>query len=317
MWIAKPVASLSQEEKSSWNSISGQMPLAQTLFWAQAIDSLAGKSFLIFNPKEKVGGIVFLSDQPGQYECVNGPFLDWDNTQSIPRQLATFAMAVSRLDKNFRSLILRPRWEGSEIEKRLKNLPIPAQSWSSAATLLIPILKNADLQLQALSPRLRRTLRQTWRQKIQTTCCPANFENLPSFVPALQEFSKSRGFVVPPLSWFITLCSTKEADFWIVTSQIELQSKTQILICQFGKKVYYLFGYDQRIPSTPASLSTAAQAHWSALLFCQELGVESYDLNGYLIDAPTHHPYYGVCQFKEQFSGTVIRYDVPEFVIQS
>ena len=79
---------------------------------------------------------------------------------------------------------------------------------------------------------------------------------------------------------------------------------------------HYLFGYEKRISPLRSAISTAASAQWEALMHCASAGIRKYDLNGYVVDAERDHPYYGVCQFKKQFAGQVIKYEIPEFLIQ-
>ncbi|MEO5969717.1 MAG: hypothetical protein ABIQ95_07290, partial [Bdellovibrionia bacterium] len=114
MWIAKPIAQLSENEQIQWEKIS-ERPLSQTLAWARAINAVSGKAYLVFSPEEKVGGIIFgmpvtsnSNDERIRFECINGPLLNWDNSEMAPRQLATFALATSKLEPNFHSLSLRP-----------------------------------------------------------------------------------------------------------------------------------------------------------------------------------------------------------------
>src|SRR4051812_33267247 len=101
MWIVKPVLSLSESEKAAWAGIAVNLPLAQNLNWARAIEAVSGKTFLAYSPDEEVGGMVFCAAHSSgnalQFECINGPWLHWDNPQAAPRQLATFAIAVSRI----------------------------------------------------------------------------------------------------------------------------------------------------------------------------------------------------------------------------
>lgn len=328
MWVAKPIRSLSNEEQEVWLQIEAHAPLSQTLGWARAIESVSGQAYLVFSPDEKVGGIVFSTPVPSSnqmhFECVNGPLLNWDHPHSAPRQMATFAVAVSKLGPGFLSLSMKPRWENENTNPRLKHLPIPPTAQSQASTVVVPIQDNKDDQFRLLSSRMRRSLSIAQRNQIETSWEKVTPQLLNQFVPAMKQFGESKGFTVPPKVWFETLtCQTTRnpsPSYWIASSrktenQTEV-SRTQLLICFMNQKAYYLFGYETRNPGLRASVSTAVAAHWETLQRCIASGIRFYDLNGYMIDAAPSHPYYGVCRFKDQFSGSIVRYDIPEFLIQ-
>src|SRR5690606_9161990 len=130
-------------EKDAWGGVleahsarEPEVPLAQTLVWAEAIDAVHGLAYAVFSPDEGVGGLLF-SEQGQRFECVNGPLLAWDEPSASPRQLATFAMAVSKLDRRFETLSLRPRWDRSRLAERLSHLPIAPHAIDHAATRLL------------------------------------------------------------------------------------------------------------------------------------------------------------------------------------
>jgi hypothetical protein len=330
MWIAKPIQHLSKDERKAWMALEKDLPLAQTLCWARAIQAVSGMPYLVYSPDEKVGGIVF-SSFPSlsggvDFECINGPHLHWNNPRNVPRQFATFAMAVSKLDRRFASLRMKPRWESPATHQWLQYLPISPFHQTQAATLKIPIQANRETQFQTLTPRLKRTLTQTWKLKVETAWKRATPQLLSQFVPEMGAFSSQRGFTIPPLSWFLALIeplseSTPDSpSFWIVRSQTQEKenqgSTTELLVCLQGSQAYYLFGYEKRMGQLKSSVSTSATAQWEALLQCNSHGIQTYDLNGYVIDAAPQHPYYGVCRFKEQFAGTIVQYDIPEFLVK-
>jgi hypothetical protein len=322
MWIAKPITALTQEEKGLWRPIEIHLPLSQTLGWAKAIEAMAGKCYLVFSPDEQVGGIVFTDANPlkqgRHFECINGPSLNWDNPKLAPRQLATFATAVSKLDRRFSSLSMKPRWEGRPSIERLKHLPIPIFRESHAATIVIPIRTSTRDQFLSLSARMRRTLSVSRKASIQTEFRIPSPEELTRFVPAMQAFGQKQGFTVPPLSWFEAI--SKEHECWMITAHapdgLGNTSRAQILVCRHGQKAHYLFGYESRSPHLRSSISTSALAQWEAISRCSFSGILDYDLNGYIIDVQPENPYYGVCRFKEQFLGSIIEYVIPEFLIQ-
>src|SRR4051794_445963 len=172
MWVAKSIEALTDTERDAWQKMEVGLPLAQGLCWARATQAVSGRVFLVFSPDEKVGGIVYTVPKAGQrnlhFQCVNGPYFNWDDPHSAPRQLATFAMAVSKLDKQFGSLSIKPRWEADQTDQRLKLLPISIFSETQAATLIIPIQPSREEQIRAFTPRLRRTLSLAWRNQIET-----------------------------------------------------------------------------------------------------------------------------------------------------
>ena len=219
MWIAKPLQSLSIAERSAWYELEPKLPLAQTLAWGKAIEAVAGRTYLIFNPEEKVGGLVFSgatgpgsAEGPGHFECINGPYLHWDDPNAISRQLATFAMAVARVDHSFRSLCLRPRWNAGKNEnaERIASVPVPLYNQTHAATWIVPILKTPVDQFQALRGRLQRTLRRAQSLGVAGRWEKLDPALLDPFVKALREFGAAHDFTVPPVSWFKALSSTAE-----------------------------------------------------------------------------------------------------------
>ena len=333
MWIAKPIQALTHAERALWNELEGSLPLSQTIQWAIAAQSSTLHSFVVFSPNEMIGGTVFgilNKEAKGmEFECINGPFLNWDQIKDAPRQLATFAMAVSKLDQNFRLLKMKPRWESKWTASRLSHLPLLPFSQSKAATILIPVENSRERQFKAFSKRLQRTLSISLKAKTEMTCGEVTNETLLDFCAGMNLFGNVHGFFVPPIEWFKALIQPslpideQNLKFKMITVQKKeenkIQSKTQILVCFRKERAHYLFGYEQRDDSLQSSLSTSALAHWECLYQCSLLGIQTYDLNGYVIDPDQNHSYYGVCQFKKQFigsSGKIIEYDVPEFVIQ-
>lgn len=323
MWIAKPIQKLTASEIQSWQALEPELPLAQTLSWANAIEAVQGTCFLIFNPEEKAGGIVFT---PGtsQFECINGPHLDWDQAQIATRQLATFTMAVSKLNSGFQSLKIKPRWESHLTSQRIRELSISPHSYSQAATLLLPILESDEQQYQSFHPRLRRTLQQNLKLGVVTQHLIPASEPLQNFVETLTQYGRNKGFTVPPLKWFKALILGKTPShlrFLLGTATLkeagQIQSESLNLTVIQGDTAHYLFGCETRKPGLRSAVSTSAVLHWETLRYCRTAGIASYDLNGYLPDASPEHSYHGVSRFKEQFAGRVIQYDVPEFIIET
>jgi hypothetical protein len=289
-------------------------------------------AYLIFNPDEGVGGIVFKIAKSAntredriKYECINGPLLHWDDPGKVPRQLATFALATSKLSSGFHSLTLRPRWTDSNAKERLRILPIEATEQSSAATLILQLKASKEEQFKTLSSRMQRTLSTSWKSTITTKWEKLSLPLLEKFVPILTAFSKIHGFATPPLKWFRaltqepTIRSAFSPSFWLVTSEKQddgiTQARTQILVSRTGGEAHYLFGHEDRFPQLRSAVSTSATAHWEAITQCASMGIETYDFNGYICEAQPKDPYFGVCQFKKQFTGQIVRYVVPEFRI--
>lgn len=331
MWIAKPLQLLTSSELRIWQSIEKEGPLSQTSQWAEAIEAVSGQCFLIFHPDEKVGGMVFGSSAPKQgwrYECINGPHLNWDRVDLIPRQLAVFATAVSRLNSPFESLHLRPRWFSENSKQRISYLPIELFNQTQAATWWVPIQANESQQFQQLSSRMKRTLTKSLNShpNMLTQIEDLNETNLKAFLMNFEPFSKSRNFYSPPFLWFQGLLKKPKLSYpeapkfkiLTVTQGMDFRTRsiTQLILCFFNKTTSYLFGYEKRDPDLPSQFSTSAVAHWEALRESSRVKMEVYDLNGYMIDAPSNHPYYGVCKFKEQFGGQAISYDIPELMIK-
>lgn len=326
MWIAKPLLSLSPSETDLWEKIEENLPLAQTLVWARATEAVSRKTFLIFSPEEKVGGIVFRSPDPAsptrsRFECINGPHLHWDDALAAPRQLATFAMAVSKLDRTFQSLALKPRWVEGQLQDRLRHLPLSLFCQSQAETMIIPIQSSLELQFQALSRRMRRNLQRAWRNEVKVRWEPLTPDSLGPFYPSLKLFGDRKGFSVPPRLWFDALLkgTSPRVRFYLSTAFLGedefFETKTQILVCMRRNRAHYLFGYDERSAGARPAISTSAAAHWETLGHCLKSGIEDYDLNGYMTEIEPTHPYFGVTRFKEQFQGQVVRFEIPEFMI--
>lgn len=333
MWFAKPIRALAPDEITVWKEIEPRVPLAQTLAWARATETFQRRAFLVCSPEERVGGIVFCEDaafrssqpasQPArqvEFECINGPHLDWDDPTRSVRQLSTFAMAVSKLDRKFRSLTMKPRWELSGFERRIQSLPVELSQKSFAATVVVDVLPDDDSQRKSLSARLRRNLATAEKRGVITRWENATPDALATFVPAMQAFGRRKGFWVPERNWFEALVGG--GCFWVCTAVDQPDpsllpiAQTQVLIHCSGAEAHYLFGYDQRDPGVKGSVSTAGKAHWRALRECASLGALRYDLNGYVSGVQSSHPYSGVCRFKEQFRGRLVEYGIPEFLIK-
>jgi hypothetical protein len=276
-----------------------------------------------------VGGMVFSRPHPDNpnglhFECINGPLLHWDDPKALPRELATFAFAVSKLDSRFLSVSLIPRWSQGLLEKRVQNLPVPIFAHTKASTLLVPVYSSFDEQLSRLAPRLKRTLKKTFESTLKESWSVLTPTLLPDLVKALCCHAEEKSYQIPPLSFFEGLISVKAKranDPLFYLSKVALLdaegqsiSTSQLVVCVRGKLAHYLFGCTEKA-SLPSCLSTSAAAQWLVLRQCAKMGVTHYDMNGFVAELPQSHPYWGVSEFKKQFCGKAIHYDALEFKI--
>jgi len=324
MWIAKPLRSLSSQELSAWREIlvrqktlGKEPPLAQSIAWGHAIEAVSGQVHVVFSPEESVGGIVFAtrSGEAVQFECTNGPLLDWDDESAAKRQLAVFATAVSRLDSRFARLVLRPRWLKGVAPRKL---PIAPAAVSFAATLKIPLSHGQNPE-NTFTPRLRRTLRNSDRARITAQWEELTSSRLVEFALAAQAFGRARGFTVPPIFWFKALTDSSDSSlrFGLVSARSPNGDMgCQLLIAYFEDEAHYLFGHEWRLPGARATLSPSAIAHRFAIHHAREAQMKSYDFNGTLESADPTHTYAGVARFKAQFGGQMVRYEVSELKIE-
>lgn len=320
MWIAKPVAALSEAELRSFPV---DVPLAQSLAWARAIESLGSKTYAIFDPGNGVGGIVYESST-GQFECVNGPILHWDDSTKIAAQLSTFVMAATKLSKNFRGLTLRPRWLESQLEERLSKLPIEATRIDRASTWIVPVAPTQEEQLAQSTERLRRTFRRAealTRVRVESWDPSPVSEALDRFVEAVSQNGREKSFSVPPANWFRSLIESDQENFLSIRAE-SFFSKTDLMVAIRGSAAHYLFGVTRRKADAPSSErasrdSTSTIAHFKALEELRRLGIREYDLNGFVADVTPEHPYFGVAQYKKQFGGSPVDYVQAVFEIKA
>ena len=317
MWIAKPLSALTANELLAWSQVSKTAPIAQTLDWGRAIAAVGGSTYLVFSPEENVGGLVFSTDRRA-FECINGPLLSWDSPSAAPRQLATFAMAVSKLAPTFSSLTLRPRWDSELAEKRLSGLPIALAKTDRAATWVVPVAPTNAKQEAGFTRRFRRTLRHSQSASAEITWVPLETPESPaltSFVEKLRVFAKAHQFFAPELPWFKALIGTRDTlRFFHLTARTRDRS-TQLLIALHGPRAHYLFGFDEASVASASRISTAALAHLRALEELRRLGVREYDLNGFAEGLEAGDSYFGVCEFKRGLGGSIERYVQPVFEI--
>ncbi len=335
MWIAKPFARLSPSELASWQGVlkhradlGEDIPIAQTPEWCRAIDSSGGASFIVFDPDRNVGGALFAS--PGEndfvnFECTNGPLLDWTSKEELPPQIGMFSLACSKLHSRFNELRMRPRWIVASFEEKIANVPVDCAGTSQAATLVLELSSELKTK-KRFTPRLQRTLRKTLEAQPHIDFTGVTQERLKEFVPKMRAFGKDRDFYVPELAWFQGLvqrhtpAEPQSLSFWLSEARWSTGpwqgAYASLLIAVFGGHAHYLFGCDFKPEAMPSSLSPASAAHWKAICECIRLGCTTYDLNGYVENVDPSHPYAGVCKFKEQFGAELKRYVSPEFIVE-
>ncbi len=350
MWIAKPISQLSDVELRQWIHVctwqrrqGAEVPLAQTLTWNQAAQAVGVEAYVVFSDQENVGGIVLRTqtdDEVGRFECVNGPLLDWHRNDQVPRQLATFATAVSRLLPGFESLTLRPRWRRGQLEARLAGVPIEVSRLDRAATLVIDLVGPNDSGSAAswedrITPRLRRTLASSADAFFESRFGAVSAVVTPDFAPLfgerLRRFGREHGFTAPVSGWLEKLLEVSWIPlaegvrfFRSAASVGEGAVQAEILVAIHGDEAHYLFGWEERGEGARGAWSAQALAHLEAIRWCAREGLGLYDFNGYVVPedrgstgtADEAHPYARVAEFKEQWGGRVIRYEIPEIVIR-
>jgi hypothetical protein len=327
MWIAKPLSSLSSDEQSAWRRVldkartqSYEAPLAQSLAWGHAIEAVSGQVHAVFSPEESAGGLLFATPHPQgiQFECINGPLLDWSDETAVKRQLAVFATAVSRLHPRFARLLMRPRWLKTEALRNRAALPIPPTAYSSAATRKIS-LSNSENSENLFAPRLKRTLKISAQAGVTAQWERLTSSNLVEFALATQAFGRKRGFTVPPIFWFKALTDSGDPSlrFGLVTARTpKNETGCQLLIALHGEEAHYLFGHEWRDEGSRAAVSPSAAAHRFAIDQSLQEGASIYDFNGALEDPVPGNPYSGVSEFKAQFGGKLVIYEVPELLVE-
>ncbi len=325
MWIAKPLRRLSPLERRQWldvlehhrNSPDGA-PLSQSLAWAEAVHAVGGESFLVFHPKEKVGGVLIRmpGNEGDDFECVNGPLLAWDDPDKAARQLATFAMGTAKLSSEFRHLRASPRWIAGQETLRLSHLPLePFESVRAATWISPPSVLGA-------SPRLRRTIRNSvrWDPACRTDWEPATESRIDEFLEKLRPFAAKKSFFVPDNRWFHALANCPDGDVELFLTSTLLrrgcaEARASHLIVIFQRQAHYLYGFQNRTPDMPAKVSAAALCHERAFAELGARGVARFDMNGFMSNPANGDPYRGVTEFKKQFCGEAVEYFSPTFQI--
>ncbi len=315
MWIAKPLSALSTQELANWTEVyqTRSAPIAQSVDWASAIQSTGARVFLVFNPEERAGGVLFQIDK--SLECINGPLLDWQDPQKCMRQFAGFSVAASRLQSRASQIILQPRWSAENSLSWLSNISIEPHSSAAASTMVL----NPSDEQEGFSSRLKRTLKVAEKSGISFQWKKIESDSdLGEFPEKLSAFGKARHFFVPRRRWFAHLIKGPTLKYYLATadySQDGAHARSEILVAISGREAHYLFGYEDRSPEVRAAISPSAWLHFQASLKVAELGCELYDFNGYIKGVANDDPYAGVCEFKKQFGGEILDYFSPRWII--
>lgn len=350
MWIAKPLNALTPSERQQWcealshRATQGEdVPIAQTLRWAEATECLGTPSYLVYSPDENAGGILFEAPSPDTDDdetpilyCINGPLIDWKDPDKNTRQLATFAMGASKLSKKLKTLSLQPRWIEPAIETptdpRLAEFPVEPTAVNEAATWITPLPPAPNARLKRTLKKSREALIETEWFDFSTPHESDNLkiklsEKLSGFVSNL-EISAEDKFYAPPLKWFQALINKSTSEplkFYLsrskhlslsANSKAVFESIAENFICVYGNTAHYFFGYENRDQTLPKAVSLSAIAHENAMAELLKLGITHYDWNGFIKDCDPTDPYYGVNEFKRQWSGELRTYVIPDFNIE-
>jgi len=304
---------------------SDRVPLAQTLPWARAMQSLGAHSVWVFHSKGDLGGVLYqLESEPGTFHCQNGPILDWEAGHSVLlEQTAYFARTVAQFSTDpFRQLNLRPRLDRQLWDQgKWSDFPIEISRVEYASTIQIDLRGTLEELLEGFSSRMKRSLMKTFSPDLETDWRPVDEFIGPHLAESAQLFGKRRGFFVPPWSWFEALL---KRDFHPVPSTPRLfiaevrqgLSSARAWVWIQGGIAYFLYG-DSSGPRLGSGVLLGAAVQVVAMLGAYSEGARVYDLNGYVRDLRAQPDYAGVAVFKSQFNGRTVDYAVPEWVISS
>lgn len=331
MWNARPLELCRDEDLMSYQKMLEQLksagcdlPLSQSLSWANAAQVCGQKTWIIFNQEELIGGIVFVveSEEGLIAECINGPCLTeslyFEDPATIATAYARFVNVISKTIKSLSSIILRPRTSVPLPE----NFPFPIEEEQRAATWVISL--PAHTSGPALSKRLERTVRHSTSNIISQKIFSPDHSSLRQFYKGQEAFFQHKELPIPPWEWWkaLVLPEKKIATdliFWIeetILSSANAKSHARLLLADFAGKRTYLFGHEARDEGFPSKLSSQALAQIHAITHAQELSLQIYDFNGYHLQSTEQDSYYGVNQFKEQFLGSMKPYFIPTLIFE-
>ena len=328
MWIVKPLGQSTTSDRARYNEMiqhlqarGSDIPLSQTLSWAQAASVVGTSAWMVFNPLDLIGGIVFFSqDTPVSTlaECSNGPFFPADELAKLPEHLARFTNALLMGSKKECEVHLRPRL----LEKLPVDFALPIFQSSRAATWMLD-LKNVGSVNDLFSARLKRTLKKSRVHILNVSFTAFDEASIREFYKGQKIFYDAKDIPLPEFAWWRELIKNSndpdQPKFWHLTVTIgppHLQSTCHLMLAQWNQKFLYLFGHDNRPAHFPSQLSAQALAHAFAIEKALELQIHFYDFNGHGLEIGPDDPYYGVNQFKQQFLGQAVVYHCPHFIFQ-
>ena len=324
-WIAKPIHELSIEDRLNWNRIQAdrykegwEIPLAQTLAWAEASQTLGARAYALFNSERRYTAIILAkanTQKTGiEFECVNGPLINWD-TFDTAQEFAVLAQKISELHPRFESLSFLPRWLEENHLIRRSRIPFEIFQSMRASTLLLKLPTSTEEVTKLYSSRLQRTVTRSKREPHLTyDWREVNPQEIAEFAPRMAYFGKKMGFAIPPVSWFLSLHQATHRDTSLRLYLASVESSragAHHCIATWQNQAHYLFGHSWRESPCPAAFSPAALAHDLSLRQLIQIGITEYDLNG---DSNERH-YATVHEFKSQFNAERINYWIPEFRI--
>lgn len=325
MWIIRPWMELTETDKHQWNELVSHrlnldldIPLAQRLSWGEAMSALGIPVTLIFDPEQKIGGLVFSIDE--YLECVNGPLLNWHEHKGAETELREFVFHARTCLGDLSGLIIHPRWLKAEEEPLLNNLLTLPEETHYAATLIVPVQSSEETQMSHYKSRLKRSLSQNQKLNPTVTLTKLTASNVSELVTVLNS-SVRENVYLPPLPWFQALVSNTMNDgtewAWVraaVTLENGETTETNLMVGFTSRITYFLFGGDMRSQSTPSHVSTSRIAHHAAINEARTRGCLYYDFNGFKENVNESDDYHTVNQFKLDWGGQVIAYAAPKFV---
>ncbi len=316
-WIAKPIAALNQSEIKLWKRLSHHnTPVSQTLAWGKSIDSIHGKSILVFSPERNISGLFMI--EGSRAECVNGPVLDWTSIQdasSLNEQVSLVVYALHQSHPQTTEVLLRPRLLESQFKFLEQHLAFPIEQCDQAQTMTLALKGDEQSLFLSLPAKIRHEIKRAENSNIEYSVRDAR-ENLENFWSRTVEFYQSKSLFIPPHEWIKSLItnSVDPISSSIITVRHQpSQSVSEIMILHLHGISFYFYAYEMRTESCPnISLNTYAQ--WQALCLSQTKGSHTYDLNGLLHPSQKSeddHHYRGVDFYKRKFKGQELNYFSP------
>ncbi|MBF0298596.1 MAG: hypothetical protein HQK51_07750 [Oligoflexia bacterium] len=355
-WIAKPINKLNPEEKKQYTQLFKKfcdrgynIPLSQTLTWGRAIYSSAGNVLLVYKDDLSCGGIVY-SLKEGEWECVNGPLIDWKrDREEIKQELSMFIWAASKGANtaasttastgasNFKSFSLRPRLESDWQITPEEKIAFPIDKYEYTATTYLELnnleLNNNKWSINKMRPSMRRSIRRMQEEDHTIKIVPIvslsskdrskdkNSEvQIKNIHNKLQIHANKKNFYLPNIKWFEGLLSDSEENIEIYWGTIEHEhaescADAGILVIKVLDVAYYLFGYSNRQGNAKRNLNYTSLLHLKMIEWLDSnnsnIKIKYYDFNGYVSEIENVPEYAGVNFFKEGWNGRIKKYTTP------